>query len=390
MHLTDPTTLTEVVFDGHFARIEADESYRQLIPIPTEHHFRRTDDGYRVDAGDHSFAAQRVACVQDDQWQWQREAPFAVAELHGQLPATNELIDAARTVFGPGPAFLVPTDAGYDVIIIDCTILIPIRQTLALGLAHFNAQNSTAEIVRALTAYAGRRGLDIRVLHNQVDIAENGHIHSIDLTTRSLIGAMNIDELYARTALMSQESQFLFHARHPQPLCALNAKESTCTINNQIYHAVLVATLRDNVWRWSYDDPRTSKLPISQGALEIKRFATDYAIPELLRTETSSAQAQLLHFDEVAKPIIKHWAHAFVHFDDDTSALVLLDGPALRLPQPTVYATQATLNTLNDTTDRATAINSYALFRGIPLETDEFHTTATLSLSDGTIEVSLG
>ncbi|MDO5097253.1 MAG: hypothetical protein Q4D85_00740 [Corynebacterium sp.] len=318
----------------------------------TEVEYNPQGDGYEVvlhyGKETQVFDATVIARIDADRttWSWVEEPQFGFL---GTWPS-DDMIAAARTLHNNGPSFLVPqTDGSTDVVLIDrheFPALHP-RTALCVGLA---AMPETMDIQRAILAFSAVNQLSIHVDDDTITF-EDGTV--VDLKERRVRGQLSFRDVVADAFYFSAEHQLFFDGNYPAPLVAFQPETSTLIINDSVTaHGILVGTITDNVFRWA-DEP------------VLRQFAVDNGVSEFLRTEIPVSEAAEMGLDCAAKRILRHWTHVFVQLDDDTTALVLADGPTLRLPAKNMEATQAVLAIPTPPhVDHERAVASYHQLRG--------------------------
>ncbi|AKK05378.1 hypothetical protein CMUST_05200 [Corynebacterium mustelae] len=351
MFLSAPLSLSDVVTDGFITQAGIDDMFRLRGNI-TEVEYNPQGDSYEVvlhyGKETQVFDAQIVAHIDADRttWSWITEPQFGFL---GTWPS-DDMITAARTLHNNGPSFLVPrADGATDVVLIDRNefpALHP-RTALCVGLA---TMPETMDIQRAILAFSAVNQLSIHVDENTITF-EDGTV--VDLTARRVIGPLSFADVVADAFYFSAEHQLFFDGNYPSPLVAFQPETNSLIINDSVTaHGILVGTITDKVFRWA-------NVPV------LRQFAVENGVSEFLRPEIPVSDAAELGLDCAAKRILRHWTHVFVQLDDDTTALVLADGPTLRLPAKTVEATEAVLAIpAPPHIDRDRAVASYQQLRG--------------------------
>ncbi|MBP3088876.1 hypothetical protein EML15_06925 [Corynebacterium sp. sy017] len=386
---TSPT-LEELRIDTIINQAAYDESFFMLCGSQPSIKFNPTSDGYQVQIT--TMKPQEtvtldgivIAEIENNVWHWLHHNELPHAPLHGDVEFTQDIIDLARSVFGGKLLFFTPIpgkSGHYHAVII--TSALPLSNphyALALGLArikHSSLPKEPAVIARTVHSFARTFGLAAHTNGQQIHL-NNGSV--VDTHTGELVSEQkNTTDLLAASALLSIESQFLFEATFSQANARCVSDQPGIELFTPQHkaplhlRAALIATIRDNTWRWSYTDAQFAHYQIALPAIGLKKFGLDHNVSIFLAPEIDIAQARAQHYEIIGKQILGLWTHIIVNLDEHTRGVLLVDcAHILSLPQPTVHAVQATINAASDYPMRDTrlALESYAKARNIALDFD--------------------
>lgn len=403
MDLPRPTTLADIVTDGVIEQAGIDATSPVVSGVefnglaPDDH----TEDApveVRLYPGGRTTTATRVARIIDAEWTWltARARDFAIPELTGPQPASDDLIRAARTLYGNAPALLVPHgDSVTSVVVLNGT---PARPPMATALAAGWRPGGGFKLRRALAAFAAARHCRVRFAGNSGEVVsfENGPSvlidgeHIIDISPQDAAGPggpsapLSLAELRADAALVSAEHQLLIDGVYPDARISLDPATASAHLvssgRSLPVGAQVVATIQRDEWRWAWADPHLSGTPAATAAGTIRRFGADHLLPLLTTPVLPVELARTHRLAETVKPTVGRWTHAFVPLPDQhqpagqpVTAVVLLEHEQLRLPPATEAAMLATLRapvgqSLHPEVDLHRAVGSYANFRGIRID----------------------
>lgn len=301
MELAAPRNLEEILADGYIQQTEKSWALRRNFgPVSVSY-----NDGLTLKSqqGTFGFPAVKVATIRD-LWTWEVDVPFAIPELHGSQPMRKELVQAARTLFGNGPAFSIPTDDGTAVVVMQDKLSLPLRHAIVMGL------RSPYDTRRTLLGYAAARGLAVAedgptmILKGEEEVVvTNGRISTMD--PRS-------DAFY-----LAHEHQLYLEAQQPPRL-----ENNQVCIGNRSYPSVLLAI--DGRWVWD------TAAPLQPEAQRMLGYAVDYGLPELFGQADVTA----------AMPFLNLWNKADLPLGDGHTGTFLFN---LELPPITEEVGQAVL-----------------------------------------------
>lgn len=367
MQLETPTSLTDVATDGFIAQHASTWEHALAFGPNPQVDFARTGGGYTVTFnGTHTFAASTVGTINGTQFTWAVPTPFDIPELKGTVTLSDELIAAARTLRGNGPAFIVPEGNDlYSLAVVDRPVHnISPRDAIKIALAHARLHQVDVDKKRALVSFAAFADLGLR--------ENEGLLFFSDGTTVDPDAGVvqNADEhtfgtLVSDAELFSVESQLFFEGRFPDAIVTMegeNRAHIRCDAT-QTYlsaHAVPIATITDQHFNWIH----------SPATAPIFDWARRHTIPELIEKDIPVETARQRGFAVAAKPLLRKWTHAFVP-NPDGFTIVLLDAPELRLPAPSAAGCAATIIRARDSINPRRALDSYAAIRGIHIRMPE-------------------
>jgi hypothetical protein len=365
MDLPSPTSLADLRTDGALLQTDVDATWHSTMGTVTGVEF--TGDTARVHrrAGTRDLPATEVARIVDGRWEWSRRYDLDIPELHSPQPASDELIDAARTLHGNVPVLLAPSADGTRVFAVDFRpVPGPVRSALTLGLAGIDP---LFDARRALLAFAAARGLGVRTDAGNVSFSDGTTVTFDGDLPVDVSGGMTLDDVRADAHYFAAEHQLLLAGTFPGLQLRLDIGRGRALLSDRLEATALpVATVTGDLWTWAWADPN---LPPSPEA-NLRRFGMDNGIIDFVRPRIPQERAQRLGLVDAVKPILGLWTHAFTALNQETTGVVLLDAPALRLPGPdaptTRAAVAATLQApLDPALDQVRARSAYAQRRGI-------------------------
>ncbi|AGF71921.1 DUF6882 domain-containing protein [Corynebacterium halotolerans] len=399
MELPHPSSLADVITDGMIAQADIDAAVRASFGPVTGVEFTGpapTAPGPEADSGELDAPVEvrlhgrtgdpvpvqgvRLAVIRDGVWTWAttRTEGFSIPELREPQPASDDLVRAARTLFGNVPVLLAPhDDTVISVIAVtDPPPSGPLRSALISGLSALDERFGTR---RALMGFAAFRGLGYWEDGETVTVADTSE--SVALTLRDgrvtdIAGGMRLDDVRADALYYSAEHQLLLDGLFPGTRVTVDLSRATAEVtsdsprHDDALHAraQVIATVTGGTWTWAWADPNLTGSPAVQLIGGLERFGLDHGIPALFRPHLPAEEAHRLGLTDVAKPVTGLWTHAEVPLNPETTGIVLLDAEALRLPPPTAQALTATLHAPADPSlDLRRAVGAYAGYRGVSL-----------------------
>ncbi|MCS5480387.1 hypothetical protein NYP18_12065 [Corynebacterium sp. YIM 101645] len=362
MDLPAPTSLTDLRTDGALAQADIDAAWvREVGPGGVEF----TGDTARVGARD--LPATEVARITDGRWEWSRHHELDIPELHSPQPASDELLSATRTLHGNVPVLLAPAGGSARVLAVGFRPEPgPIRSVLTLGLAGLDP---LLDVRRALLSYAATRGLGVRSSTESFDFSDGTKVLFDGDLPVAVSGGMSLADVRADAHFFAAEHRLLLDGTLPDLRVSLDIARGRALLNEQIEAvALIVAAVTADTWTWAWADPHLPPSP----AENLRRFGVDNGIIDFVRPRLPLDRARGLGLGDAVKPVLGLWTHTSVPLNEETTAVVLLDAPALRLPGPdaptTPAAVQATLQApLAADLDPQRARASYARLRGVDL-----------------------
>lgn len=360
MDLPVPTSLTDLRTDGALAQADIDAAWaREVGPVGVEF----TGGTARVGALD--LPTTEVARITDGRWEWSRHHELDIPELHSPQPASDELLSAARTLHGNVPVLLAPSAGGAQVLAVGFRPEPgPIRSVLTLGLAGLDP---LLDVRRALLSFAATCGLGVRSSAASFDFSDGTKVLFDGDLPVAVSGGMSLADVRADAHYFAAEHQLLLDGTLPGLRVDLDIPRGRALLNGQVEAAALiVATVTADTWTWAWADTNLPPGP----AVNLRRFGIDNGIIDLVRPRLPLERARQLGLADAVKPVLGIWTHIFVPLNEETTGVVLLDAPALRLPGPaaptTPAAVQASLQApLAADLDPQRARASYARLRGV-------------------------
>lgn len=369
-----PETLTDVCSDGLFLAAAHDLHWRHRFGTlyRVEYNFHvysahgitgaspdiAVDVRLHTDTGIHDVSGTRVAQIHPDStWQWLTDAArdLEVPQLHGSVPSAapapeadnghpsvphGQLLAAARTLVGGAPVFIAPpTRTGRPEAVIALNLDFP-RIAAPLGLddiivAGLQRPADGLDESRAIAALQTMTGLQIA--HRHVDgqlswwgpAAVPGHPHPADASVR-----VDIPRLYTDAFYMAREVELLWEGRFDageEFELDLRSGLATCQTRTGVFSspAHLLATVTDETWTWAWADANLGGLPVQQRARALRDFGRAQHLAALLRPSLPAQQAGAMALAHAAMPVLRLWHLQEVELTPETSALVLLEQPAL-------------------------------------------------------------
>lgn len=388
MDLPAPLTLAEVVTDGIIDQAGVDLASPAVTGVEFS---AQAGDELTVDApvqvrlypGPRTVSATRVARIDGNEWTWlsDRAASFPVPEFTGPQPVTDDLLRAARTLYGNSPALLVPRSDGVVAVVVldDVPARAPMMAALASGWGAGH-DGAGVNVRRALASYAATQGRGLRE-EGAVISFENGPSVLLDgnqlvdvLAGPSENPVLTFADLRADAALVSAEHQLLIDGVYPNARIGLDLGRGTAQIvaaeRTLVAGAQVIATVEHGRWLWAWADDRVRATPSARAADAIRAFGHEHALPLLTTPNVPASLARTYTLAEAVKPTLGWWTHAYLPLPgSEATAVVLLDSEQLRLPPASQAAMLTTLRAPVDSAlDLQRAVGSYANFRGISLD----------------------
>lgn len=410
MNPTPPQTLTDLASDGLCLATAHDMCWKQFKEVQgIELNFSsapaESGNDLPVDVrvytaqGTVDFKGLRIAVLSDTTWRWAtaRKRDPAISQLHGEQPLSELLLAAARTLEGGNP-ILIGDQANGD------------KAAIATDLAQ--AQSSTGswsapspdaisvdkvlmegigdpfieelDEIRAVVSFAQHRGLHVEEVDHGLRLTGADPADSTDITVEFLdehISALTagsapganwrVEDISADGFYAAIEHAMFFSAHYPQ------AARENVLVNLESGHvlldeksgaeaaAVILATVYDGVFTWAWADSELAQLP-SQGPVNaVRQFGIDKLVPSLVRRRMPAAMARELGLAQVAMPILNKWNVVTAKLNENTTAIVLIDSPKLRLPALTPQVEKAVLDNQPPAhINRDRAIQVYQAMRG--------------------------
>ncbi len=348
MDLPSPTSLADLIVDGALLQADVDATWYAT---------QGTVTGVE-------FTTYTVRVV-DGEWTWSEEHALDIPELHGPQPADDDLLRAARTLYGNVPVLLAPFPDGMRAVAVDVpTPPGPVRSSLTRGLAQLSPR---LDARRALLSFAAARGLGVRATEESLAFSDGTTVVFEGDRPVDVSGALSLREVRADAFHLSAENQLLFRGVYPDPDIRLDIPAGRARINGDEARAVIIATVTEGTWTWGWADPHLTPSP----AANLRRFGVDHGIIDLVRPRLPLDPGLI----DVAKPILDMWTHAVVPLTPETDAVVLLDSPQLTLPGPEDPRSRRAMEMVlgagvPEGVDRQRARESYAQRRGVSLPAD--------------------
>lgn len=347
---------------GAFIQAGIDATFAQRLgPItdvevnftPTEpdqpEHDQRATVRFTTSSGVHDFDGLRLASMQDGQFHWatglaqQADLP----EFHGPQPDTALLRGLARRLVGDRPVVRVPQGDAEALVAVDFTeIDTNPSSAIFAGLEKSGDIEGGVDERIATTELASY----MNVPHNNPEaLAQFEGSRIVALPQLNGPVGLRARDILADAHFLATEHNFFLDARFPNLRAELDPGTSrtvvTAAHGSLTVPAHLIATLDESAgtFTWAWADELASTMA-AQAASNLRRFAYDRAVPELLRAQVPIADARQARLPQLAMPILGLWTLLPVRLPDGRLGLALSDAPAFRLPAPSPAATQATLN----------------------------------------------
>lgn len=339
--------------DATFARrlgpiTDVEVNFVPIEPDQPEYDQRATVR-FTTSSGVHDFDGLRLASIQDGQFQWTTglAQQANLPEFHGPQPDTALLKGLARRLVGDRPVVRVPQGDAEALVAVDFTEIDPNPAiSMLAGLEKsgdieggVDERIATTELAsymnvpgnnpEALAQFEGSRIVALRQVNGQAGLRAR--------------------DILADAHFLATEHNFFLDARFPNLRAELDPGTSRTLVSTAhgslTVPAHLIATLDESAgtFTWAWADELAPSMS-AQAAGNLRRFAYDRAVPELLRARVPIADARQARLPQLAMPILGLWTLLPVHLPDGRLGLALSDAPAFRLPAPSPAATQATLN----------------------------------------------
>lgn len=390
MQHSNPTNITEVAQDGLIAQAGTDHAFIQFIGQRRSADFDADGAATGVAEATHRvryfgtgpeliLPAKQIATVRDGTWTWEDPLAaefgeeFEIPEFTGAQPDSLVLEQAARTIHNNAPLVRAPrADHSTDILIILGDL--PVAETQTSLRAAIPLLTPDVDIQRALTGFAGMRGLPIAITEWDAELA------GVKLIIRNgvlidVVSEISIDDVRADAIFLSAEHQFRAHSLFPQCQGELNPDGNSAVLRaadntTLMVKAIPIAVMSDSQWTWAWADPISNNNPASQ---RLRDFGARHGIPALVQPRLPIELAWQLNLPEVSKPILNTWVHIVVPHGPNRWAMVLVSAPALELPPPTKASIEGVLRTqIDPVLDRTRCATAYASARGLPQTTNDF------------------
>jgi len=419
MELTQPQTLADIATDGFFSSTAYDVCWAKLEELVGG--FTGMETNFQPEGsvelrlyGKHDtvdITGKRIAVLKDGRWHWMpshmdetralvTEIP-TLSDLHGFPPATEMVLGAARTLEDGKPIILSENNDGLTFAVsLDLTTAelakssraVPLPSSLATEEVLIRGINDpfidVLDEVRAVIAFAHTRRLNIEEVDHGLRLsgATPGDItvefldEKISAVSTSKISGAKVSEGYdwrledisADAFFAAVEHAMFFSARFPQVAgkkVLINLETAHVLLDEKSRteaNALVLATVRDGIFTWAWADEQLAQLPGQEQMKAVRQFGIDKLIPALVRHSMSAATARELGLVQAAMPIVNKWNLATCKLNDNTTGIVLIDAPELRLPPLSPEVEQAVLDTsLPAHLDRARAVKAYRDIRGM-------------------------
>lgn len=370
MRLPAPTSLADLRADGALLQSDVDVTWEAWLgPVEGVEVTGGTARLHRT-TGALDLPVEEIARVRDGHWEWSVEHELEIPELHAPQPASDELLAAARTLHSNRPVLTVPVRDGRRVFVVDAPYHPgPVPAALTVGLATLPAD---VDVRRSLLAFAAARGLQVREGADHWDFSDGTSVHLRDGRAHRVSTpeqTLSLADVRADAHYFATEHQLLLDGRFPSPAVRLDIPAGQALLDDTVQaRAVVLATVTGDTWTWGWADPLLPPSPVA----ELRRFGVDHGIVDLVRPHLPGAEARALGLVDVAKPVLGMWTHVAVPLTPDTTGIVLLDAPELRLPGAgsplTPAAVEATLGVaVPEGVVEGRARTAYAAQRGVTL-----------------------
>lgn len=377
MQIPPPTSLSDIITDGFLAQTGIDRAFATWLGRIRGVEFNLLNDAEhtptaqvrinRAQGEPFDTTGTVVAWINGEQFTWAGEqgAGFSIPELHGTQPLSDDLIRAARTLYGNAPAFIAPFgNRGQALVVLnDPHLPTDIRTDLVEGLALLPPH---ADADRALSSYAAFRGLGIQRSPGYTALSNGTAVTFRQHRPVEVTGGLTLRDVRADSAFSSAEHQLLFDALSPTAQVSYNPQAGTAVIGGELEVSALpLATIEEDVWRWAWADTRVR----GQGLRGLRQFGVDNGLLPLVSPMLPVEQALTLDLTAVAKPVLQVWTHTTVDSGQGFQVVLLLNHPRLHLPPASFAAIEATLHTrLDPELDGRRAVAAYASQRQVPFD----------------------
>ncbi|MCK7678035.1 hypothetical protein M0E84_08330 [Corynebacterium sp. CCM 9186] len=402
-----PRTLAEIVIDGTIACADADAAFAAALGRTGGIEFNRDDDRMEVRAArhsapDYSTTGTIVAEIRDGIWTWRSDRAaeaawrFDIPQLSGSLPATDDLLAAARTLHGCTPGLLAPMPDGTTAVVcLDRPQ--PEGDTRTALITAAGTPLAGDDLPRALSGFAAIRGLDVHVDGSVWSFSDGAAARVENGRLRDIAGGLDIDPVRADALLPSIESQMYLDATFPGATATADSVQGLVTLSTPQGHrmqtrGVVLATVTGDTWCWGWADRSISATPGTADCHRIREFGRREGIPVFVAPELPLSLARELDLVSAAKPVLGRWFHTTVQFTADTWAVVVFADRGLVLPAPTVAIVGAVIDTVRGVDlggiDARRAVAAYSRFRalgGVPAT--GYPDSVPLRAQDGTVTV---
>lgn len=374
MHLPHPQTLHDVVIDGLLEQASVDADFHSVTGAEFSGLAPSTEEPdvpveVRLYPSGSTQTGTRVARVADGTWTWltSHTSAFPIPELHGEQPASDQLLRAARTLSGNAPGVLVPHgDGTSSVVVLTPAVPAPLDRVLLAGLPAPR---------RAVASLAASRGLQTRETPEAIEFENGPRVLLSGDEAVDIDSGLRLADLRADAALVSAEHQLLFDGLFPDAHFRLDVASATVQITSAhrslVSGAQVLATVEQGQWLWAWADQRISHSPAARASAAVRDFGLTHALPLFTAGALSADLAHRQGLIDAAKAALGRWTHALIPLPGAT-AVVLLEHDQLHLPPATEAAIAATLRApVDPTLNLYRAVGAYANFRGLQIRGED-------------------
>ena len=298
--------------------------------------------------GTYDCEGLRLATMKDGQFHWATELAehSDIPEFRGPQPDTALLRGLARRLVGDRPVVRVPQAAGESLVAVDFVELAPNPTAIILAGLERSGEIEGGVDERIATAELASY---MNVPSNNPDaLAQFEGSRIVALPHPSGQPFLTAQDILADAHYLAAEHNFFLDGRFPNLHADLDPETSrtvvTTAYGSLTVPAHLIATLDESAgtFTWAWAD-KLASTPSAQAVSNVRRFAYDQAIPELVRARVPIAHARKARLPQLAMPILGLWTLLPVRLPDGRHGLALSDAPAFRLPAPTSAAIDATV-----------------------------------------------
>ncbi len=385
MDLPQPNSIHDVVVDGAIAQADVDAAFAAALGRVTAVEFttpQPLDDARDapVEVRVHvrggrilDMSGTRVARVVGDQWTWlsERVEAFDIDGLRGTLPASEELVAAARTLFGNEPVLLAPHhDQAGAASVVAVAANLPAstpRTAIITGLSRLSPGQDAR---RALVAFAAARGLGVQEEGERLGFADGTVVTLREGRATDVAPGPSLAQVRDDSWFTSVEHQMLLDGRYPGREVHWSPGAPTATIRTgdgaelQV-SAEVTGAVSEGVFHWAWAWPDFGTLPPGSAALRLRAYGVEAGIPAFTVSRQAWEQVRVDKLLDAAKPVLGLWTHVILPVAPGVDVTLALDAPQLRLPAVTASTAQAVLVRDEGVSDRRRALEAYAAFRGL-------------------------
>ena len=298
--------------------------------------------------GTYDFEGLRLATMKDGQFHWATGLAehSAIPEFRGPQPDNELLRGLARRLVGDRPVVRVPQGEGESLVAVDFAELDPHPTAVILtGVERSGDIEGGVDEHIATAELASYMNLPN---DNPDTLAQFEGSRIVALPHPSQHPGPTARDILADAHYLAAEHQFFLDGRFPNLSADLDPETSRTVVTTAhgslTASAHLIATLDEKAgtYTWAWADALAST-KAAQAAGNLRRFAYDHAVPDLLRARVPVAYARQARLPQLAMPILGLWTLLPVRLPDGRHGLALSDAPAFRLPAPTPAAIDATL-----------------------------------------------